>query len=231
MPSWTDLRKINLMSGGDDSASGNQRKATRPTNVWLPVFQILRAVLVGIGGFVVAAIAWFLLALPLSAAITLLPAPLDRFSLESVWSIPIFGLVILATAYLAARSVWAFLVICAAGIGLVWVSMFYGKYVVDTRWRGTDVYQVSASGDAATMRQMYYDILVRQTWPPPDVSHRWSDFIYEALKDRLRQQIEAKRRNLEVCPASEPSVIACHRAVFDRGDKKKISCKAAKAQR
>jgi hypothetical protein len=181
------------MSGGDDSASGNQRKPTTPTNVWLPVFQILRAVLVGIGGFVVAAIAWFLLGLPLSAAITLLPAPLDRFSLESVWSIPIFGLVILAAAYLVARSVWAFWLICAGSAALIYVSLFYGKYIVDAKWRDLDVYEVAVSGNAPTMRLMYYDILVRQTWPPPDVSHRWSDFIYEALKDRLRQQIEAKR--------------------------------------
>jgi hypothetical protein len=44
------------------------------------------------------------------------------------------------------------------------------------------------------MRQMYYDILVRQTpRPPPVLPHYLSDSIYDALKDRLRQQIEAKR--------------------------------------
>jgi hypothetical protein len=69
----------------------------------------------------------------------------------------------------------AFLVICAAGIGLVYVSISYGKYIVDSRWHDTAVLQVVASGDAATMRQMYYDILVRETpLPPPVLPHRWA---------------------------------------------------------
>jgi hypothetical protein len=155
---------------------------------------MLRVSLVGVAGIFVAALAWFCLSLPVSAAITLLPAPFDRFSLDSVWAIPLFLLIILGAAFLAARSFWAFLVICAAGIGLVYVSISYGKYIGDSRWHDTDVLQVVASGDAATMRQMYYDILVRETPRPPSaLPHRWSDFIYDALKDRLRQQIEAKR--------------------------------------
>src|SRR5258708_516666 len=151
------------MSGGDDSASGNQRKATTPTNVWRPIFQILRAVLVGIGGFVVAAIAWFLLALPLSAAITLLPAPLDRFSLQNVWSIPIFGLVIVAGSSLGARGFWAFWLIGTGTVALFYVSRFYGKYIVDAKWRNVDFYEFAVSGNAQPMRKMYYDILTRQS--------------------------------------------------------------------
>jgi hypothetical protein len=129
------------------------------------------------------------LSLPLSAAITLLPAPLDRFSLLTVWSIPILAIGIWAAAYLAARSLCAFWLICAAALALFYVSMFYGKYIADTTWHGTDVYKVAASADAPTVRQMYYDIITRELWPPPSPS----DFIYVALKDQLRQQIEAKR--------------------------------------
>jgi hypothetical protein len=40
---------------------------------------------------------------------------------------------------------------------------------------------------------MYYDILTRQS--SPQIYQQPSDFVYEALRDQLRQQIEAKRRD------------------------------------
>jgi hypothetical protein len=54
----------------------------------------------------------------------------------------------------------------------------------------------SASGNqrkatTPTMRQMYYDILTRQS--SSQIDQQGSYFLCEALRDQLRQQIEAKR--------------------------------------
>jgi hypothetical protein len=173
----------------DNNEFVSQKETAASSNVSRSVFQILRGVAVGISGAFVAVLAWFGLSLPFSAAMTLLPAPFDCFSLHTVWAIPAFALIILAAAYLAAKRLWAFLLICAAGVGIVYVTSYSGEYIANIMWRDTDVYTVAASGDARLMRQMYYDILVRQSRP----SGEQEIPIYRLLQNQLKQQIEANR--------------------------------------